>query len=267
MNKNLYLKELKRSRKNLMIWSAIVIGFTLLVTTIFPYMAEMGESITVLMESIPPELGKAMGMDADTWSSIIGFYSTYYGVYIIVLISIYTTSTGATIISKEEKDRTSEFLLTRPVSRQTVVVSKLLALYTLTIIIFTIQTLTAYIAINIFAVAEVNWEVFFQMHFSGLTLILFFTAIGVLISMFVTPKKNFMGIVVGLTFGTYFLNAIGKSADAVSWISYFSPFNYLEITKDPSVTFNFLAAGLLILLTLVFLFIANKVYSKRDIDG
>ena len=267
MNKNLYLKELKRNRKNLSIWSAIVIGFTLMITMIFPYMAEMGDKITVLMDSIPEELGKALGMDSESWSSILGFYSTYYGVYIIVLLSIFTASTGATIISKEEKEGTSEFLLTRPISRKTIVITKLMSLFTLSLMIYAIQTITALVSIQIFAVAEVDWSVFFQMHISGLILILFFTACGVLISMFVTPKKNFMGIVVGLTFGTYFLNAIGKTADAVSWISYMSPFRYLEITKDPTVGFNYFGAVVLLVIAAGMLWFANKVYFKKDIVG
>ncbi|MDG1332229.1 MAG: ABC transporter permease subunit [Crocinitomicaceae bacterium] len=267
MNKNLYLKELKRNRKNLMIWSAIVIGFTLMVTAIFPYMAEMGDNITVLMDSIPAELGKALGVDADTWSSILGFYSTYYSIYIILLVSIYTASTGATIISKEEKEGTSEFLLTKPVSRQTIVFSKLMSLFTLSLIIFAIQTITALISINAFATSSVNWGVFTQMHLSGLIIILFFTAAGVLISMFVTPKKNFMGIVVGMTFGTYFLNAIGKSAEAVEWISYISPFRYLEITKDPTVSFNYVGALILLVIAGGMLYLVNRVYMKKDIAG
>lgn len=267
MNTNLYFKEIKRNRKNLMIWSSIVVGFTLMVLAIFPYMAEMGDSMTLLMESIPPEIGKAMGMDADTWSSIIGFYSTYYGVYIVVLVSIFTTSTGATIISKEEKDRTSEFLLTRPISRRQIVFTKLMSLFTLTMIIYVIQVITASIAISYFAVADVDWTVFTRMHMSGLILILFFTCIGVLISMFFTPKKNFMGIVVGITFGTYFLNAIGKSAEVVNWISYLSPFNYMEITKDPNVTFNFISAVILLVMGGIMLYVANTIYLKKDIDG
>ena len=267
MNKNLYLKELKRNRKNLAIWSAIVIGFTLMVTAIFPYMAEMGDDIAVLMNGIPEELGKALGVDAETWSSIIGFYSTYYSIYIILLVSIYTASTGATIISKEEKEGTSEFLLTKPISRQTIVFSKLMSLFTLSLIIFIVQTITALISINAFAVTSVDWGVFTQMHLSGLIIVLFFTGAGVLISMFVTPKKNFMGIVVGMTFGTYFLNAIGKSADAVEWISYISPFRYLEITKDPTVPFNYAGAAILLVIATGMLLYANTVYTKKDISG
>ncbi len=267
MNTNLYFKELKRNRKNLFIWSGIVVGLTLMVLAIFPFMAEMGDSMGALMESIPPELSKALGMNADSWSSILGFYSTYYGVYIVVLISIFTTSVGATIISKEEKDQTSEFLLTRPISRKEIVWTKLMTLFTLCLIIYFLQTFTALIGIYSFTTTEVDWSTFTNMHGSGLVLILFFTTLGIIISMLVKPKKNFMGIVVGLTFGSYFLNAIGKSADAVSWIAYGSPFNYLEITSDSATTFAFLPACVLLVMGCILLVVSNFLYAKKDIVG
>jgi len=268
MNANLFLKELQRSRKNLMIWSAIVVGLTVMVLAIFPSMAEMGESIGELMSSMPPELSKALGMDENTWSSILGFYSTYYGIYIVVLVSIYTTSTGATIISKEEKDRTSEFLLTRPISRLTIFKSKIASLITLSLIIYGVQTLFAIAGIAIFGNDSVNWNSFIIMHLNGLVLVLFFTAVGVLISMFVTPKKNFMGMVVGITFGSYFINAIAKSTDSTSWLGYFSPFHYMDFSiNDPDYSFNFISAICMIVLSVTMLIYAYTFYKKKDIDG
>lgn len=267
MNKNLFQKELKRNRKNLIIWSLIVVGFTLMVLAIFPFMAEMGASMTTLMDKMPPELSKAFGLDATTWSSILGFYTTYYGVYIVVLVSIYTTSTGAGIISKEEKDQTAEFLMTRPLSRRTIFTTKIMALLVLSGIIFTIQTLTAIIGISVFKEGTVDWAVFARMHAGGLVLVLFFTALGVLISMFVKPKKNFMGMIVGLTFGTYFLNAIAKSTDATAWIGYFSPFHYLEFTIDPTYTFNFLNAIIMVLLGFGILVFSFSAFAKKDMAG
>lgn len=267
MNKNLFTKELKRNRKNLLIWTGIVIGLTLMVLAIFPFMAEMGGEMVSLMESMPPELSKAMGMDAETWSNVLGFYSTYYGIYIIVLVSIFTTSTGALIISKEEKDRTAEFLLTRPISRKEIFFSKIMSLLTLCLIIFFVQTIAAAVGISMVAVDEVNWAVFTKMHLSGLVLMLFFTTIGVLLSMFLQPKKNFMGIVVGLTFGTYFLNAVAKSTEATAWIGYLSPFNYLEITIDPNHNFQILNAIIMLAIGFGMLFLSYKVYAKKDIAG
>ncbi|MFT5824106.1 MAG: ABC-2 type transport system permease protein [Crocinitomix sp.] len=268
MNWNLYRKELKRNRKNLIIWSAIVIAFTIMVTSIFPFMQEMGESMSALMDKMPAELSKAMGMDSETWSSILGFYSTYYGIYIIVLVSIYTTSTGATIISKEEKDQTSEFLMTKPISRLEIFKTKMLALFTLSLIIYLVQAIVALISLSLFKSAPVNWEAFAIMHVGGLILMLFFTCVGVILSMFVTPKKNFMGMVVGITFGSYFINAIGQAADAVNWVSYFSPFHYLSFqVNDPNYSVNYLGALALLAIGTLMLYLSFQKYKKKDIAG
>lgn len=268
MNRNLYTKELKRNRKNLITWSLIVVGFTLMILAIFPSMADMGEDLTKMMDKMPDEITKAMGMDAQTWSSIIGFYSTYYGIYIILLVGIFTTSTGATILSKEEKDGTSEFLMTKPISRKTIFISKMLSLLTLTMIIYFVQTITAIIGFAIFGNGKVNWEAFFIMHVHGLGLIAFFTTTGVLISMFFKPKKNFMGIVVGIIFGSYFINAISKATESVEWLGYLSPFHYLEFNVlDSDYSIRWISILILLTVAAIILKLSYNVYNNKDISG
>lgn len=268
INKNLYTKELKRNRKNLITWSLIVVGFTFLIVAIFPSMAEMGEDITKLMEKLPKELSKGLGVDAQTWSSIIGFYGTYYGIYIILLVGIFTASTGATIISKEEKEGTSEFLMTKPISRKTIFMTKMMSLITLTLIIYFIQSITAILGFVLFSEGKVDWTTFFIMHTHGLFLILFFTCTGVLLSMFFKPKKNFMGMVVGIIFGSYFLDAMSKAASSVEWIGYISPFHYLKIaTDDPNYTVNYFGIIAISTIALFLLAFSQKIYNKKDISG
>lgn len=268
MNTNLYTKEIKRNRKNLITWSLIVVGFTAMIMGIFPSMADMGEDITNLMAKLPEELGKALGVDAETWSSITGFYSTYYGIYIILLVGIFTTSTGATIISKEEKEGTSEFLLTKPISRKNVFFTKIMSLLTLSLIIYAIQTVFAIIGFAIFGDGKVDWNAVTVMHLHGLVLLLFFTTTGVLLSMFFRPKKNFMGMVVGIIFGSYFINAMAKAAESVEWMGYISPFNYLEFNvTDPDYSFNIWGSVSLLLIGGLILLFARTTYLKKDIDG
>jgi len=268
INRNLYTKELKRNRKNLITWSLIVVGFTLMILAIFPSMEDMGEDINKMMEKMPAELGKALGMDEQTWSSIIGFYSTYYGIYIILLVGIFTTSTGATIISKEEKEGTSEFLLTKPISRKTIFMTKMMSLLTLTLIIYVVQTVTAIIGFIAFGNGNVDWTSFSIMHTHGLGLILFFTCTGVLLSMFFTPKKNFMGMVVGIIFGSYFFNAMAKASSSVEWLGYISPFHYLEFTTTNSeYAINYIGIIVLITLGISLLWFSFNTWNKRDING
>jgi ABC-2 type transport system permease protein len=210
---------------------------------------------------------KAMGMDANTWSNILGFYSTYFGIYIVVLMSIYTTSTGTGIISKEEKDRTSEFLLTKPLSRNLIFKSKLCSLGVLTLSVFLIQSIFAFALVTIFG-EDVNYSKLAVMQINGLFLILLFTSLGVLISMNVQPKKNFMGIVVGLTFGSYFLNALSKSTDAISWLGYFSPFHYMDFNvTEPNYSVDWLSAVILVIISSITLYISMNQYNKKDIAG
>lgn len=83
--------------------------------------------------------------------------------------------------------------------------------------------------------------------------------------MFVSPKKNLMGLVVGLTFGSYILNAVGKSTDATEWLSYFSPFNYFDLSSSPYDGISLLPAIIIIILGGGLLVYGYMIYSKKDI--
>ena len=266
MNTVLYFKELKRNRKNAAIWGAIVLGFTLLILSIYPSFADMGKDITQLMQNLPPEFAKAFGMDENTWSSIIGFYTTYYGIYITLLMGIFTASTGATILGKEERDGTAEFLLTRPMTRSTVATTKLWVLATLLLGLFAIQTSVAAAAMFIIA-DQLAWSQFAVLPLHGLFLVGFFASVGVALGAFLPVKTNFMGPVVGLIFGTYFLNAIGQAADLPA-VAYLSPYHYLELTlTNGEIAFSPWACLAFFVASLLLVWIAHRRYLARDILG
>ena len=267
MNTVLFFKELKRNRKNTFIWSAIVLAFTLMILSIFPSFSHMGEDMVKLMSSLPEEYAKAFGMDEATWSSIIGFYATYYGIYITLLMGIYTASTGATIVGKEERDGTAEFLLTRPISRGAIVKTKFGVLGTLFMVVYFLQTLVAVVGMNVFG-SDINWSAMLAMHVHGFFLIAFFTAAGVLMGSLLTVKLNFMGPVVGMIFGTYFLNAIASASEAVDWLAYLSPYHYMPLTLEKGqLEISTVACAGFAAATAVMLWVAYNRYIKKDIVG
>jgi ABC-2 type transport system permease protein len=231
-------------------------------------MKNMGDDMAIMMSKLPEGMTKSMGINIDTFNNILGMYNTYYGVYIIVLLSIYTSSTGATIFSKEERNKTAEFLLTKPISRQTIFNTKLLVLFTLALFAFFVQTIVAIIFVIFLGGEEVQWTVFMTMHSHGLMLILFFTCLGLLLSMVLKPKTNFMGICVGLVFGSYFLNAVAKASDIINWIGYISPFQYLDFSvSEPGYSLNFGSVAVIFAISLLLLFFSFKIYNKKDISA
>ena len=266
MNLALYTKELKRNRKNTWIWGAIVVGFTLMILSIYPSFSHMGDDMVKLMSALPEEYAKAFGMDEATWSSVIGFYSTYYGIYITLLMGIFTSSTGATIVGKEERDGTAEFLLTRPLSRASVGWTKMAVLATLFLIVYVVQTLVAIGGMLLFA-DEVEWSTFAGMHIHGFFLVLFFTAVGVLLGAFLSVKVNFMGPVVGLIFGTYFLNAIAQASE-IDWLAYFSPYHYLGLAlSGGTLEVNYAGCAVFFVLSIGLVLVAQRRFESKDILG
>lgn len=266
MNRNLFSKELKRNRKTLFIWMVISSLFTIVVTAFYPTISSMGEGLNMIMATLPPQITKAMGMDISTWSNIMGFYSTYYKVYIIILISIFTTYTATQIISKEERESTSEFLLTKPISRRSVFTTKILALASLSMIIFLVQVLIASVGVILFSQKPVQWGLFMRLHLEGVLLMGLFTGIGLVVSQFVNPKRSLIGLVIGLTFGTNLLSALSKLTPSTEWLGYISPFNYLELTaSNPEESLNLVVAGVFCVIIFATVFVAAKKFLSRDI--
>jgi len=268
MNKNLYSKELKRNAKSWAVWTAIVIAFTLLVMSLFPYMKNMGDQMAAMMSSLPQGMTRAMGINEKTFNSILGMYNTYYGIYIVVLLAIFTSSTAATIISKEERYKTAEFLLTKPISRNKIFNTKLAVLFTLAFGAYILQTLIAFILVIIIGESNVNWSIFTTMHVHGLVLIVFFTSLGLFLSMILKPKANFMGLIVGIVFGSYFLGAISKVANVLHWIGYITPFYYLDFNvAQLDYGINYLAVLITLAISVVLLFASLKIYQRKDIGA
>jgi ABC-2 type transport system permease protein len=262
MNRNLFLKELKRNRKNLFIWTGVVLAFTLMVLASFPTIKSMGGEIQKMMESFPEEMQDSMGMSAKAMSDLLGFYSIYLGVYIVMFTGIYAMSAGANIISKEEKDRTAEFLLTRPLDRKEIFFTKMGALAVLVFAILLIQTAFAGIGMAILNEPDFSWSTFATMQIHSVGLVIFFAGAGVFISMLAPAKMNFMGPVVGAVFGTYLIDTISKAAEPINWLGYISPFHYAEF--DPFAE----GFGLKIVYMILFvaLAIAGVVFAYKKFD-
>ncbi len=233
----------------------------------YPYMSEMGESMTKIMQMMPQAFMKAMGIDPNMWSSILGLYNTYYGIYIIVLMGIYSGYNGANMLSKEERNHTAEFLLTKPITRGSIFFSKFMVTLTLLLGIFILQLISAYIGVKIFGENEVNWRIFWAMHVHGLAIMFFFTSLLLLLSVIMNPRNNFMGLAVGLVFGTYFLKAISQAVAKANWLGYFSPYHYLSINiYEPNYGIDWLNLIIFTSISLIMIVASYYIYNGKDID-
>ena len=77
-----------------------------------------------------------------------------------------------------------------------------------------------------------------------------------------------MGPVVGMIFGSFFLDAIAKATEEVRWLGHVSPYNYLQLQAESGrLEVNWGSCIVLMILALIMLKIAQARYLKRDIVG
>lgn len=151
--KHIYLKELKRNFKSWFIWTvalSIIITVGMIFYPIFMEGNLIKEMKALFETPIMNTLMAGFGADIATFSDLLGFFVTYGAIYNTLLGAVYSILLASNILSKEENNKTAEFLLSKPVTRNEVYSGKLFAYFTFLI------------AINIvlFFVGIVNFEIF-----------------------------------------------------------------------------------------------------------
>ena len=129
MNRNLFLMEMRRNAFSLILWM-IVISLLISVTLSF-YTTFIGNQSKVIgmLSLIPKGALQFKGIsNVNNLISVLGFYAANNVIYMMVLGSVYSVVLSSNILLKEEFNKTSEYLMTRPVKRSEIFFSKLAVL-------------------------------------------------------------------------------------------------------------------------------------------
>ena len=236
--------ELKQSRISLIIWS-VAIGFLLAVCIfMFPEMkGEMNEVSEVF--SSMGSFTQAFGMDKVNFGTLLGFYAVECGNILGLGGAFFASLCAISVLSKEEKERTAEFLLTHPVSRVRVVAEKLISVILQILILNAVVYVTAISSIALIG-ETVPWQEITLMHTAYLILQLELVGICFGVSAFLC--RGSIGIGLGIAVIMYFLNIIANLTESAEFLKYITPFGYAdgaEIVRNVSLDANMIVIGLL----------------------
>ncbi|MCR3922574.1 MAG: ABC transporter permease, partial [Firmicutes bacterium] len=125
---NIFLRELKSNRRALIIWGSALAVLSFLMMAIYPSFAADAAKMEELLSAYPEGFMKAFGMDKLSLGDAMGWYALEAYLMIILFGSMYAVILSSSILAKEENEKTIEFLLAKPVTRNHVVTSKLLVI-------------------------------------------------------------------------------------------------------------------------------------------
>lgn len=269
--KNVIFFEVKRQIRALSIWSLIISSIIILLMCFFPLLqnSSMQDVMKAKMDAMPESMKKSFDMDLFTdFSSVINYFSSVFQ-NALMAICIFATMYGTNSLIKEEGDGTIEFLYGQPISRKAILTSKLVANLILFAILITITGIVSVVVCLIFSPENADYvKLFFQLKnllIAGFISGLVYMSVGTLLSSLIKNPSQSTGVFFALFFLTYIGGVASKMVEEISFIKYFSPFQYADpatiVKQGYDATYVAISVGLI----LISILLSYKIYSRKDL--
>ena len=172
---NIFRFEFKRNLKSCLIWSAICSALMILFMSIFPSMKSSGmqDIIFSKIDALPSGILEAFNISMVNFSNL-NDYLGYAIQYIFMAGAVYAALLGVSSLIKEETDGTIEFLYSKPVSRSSILFSKLFAIaliYYLFVMIVGIFTIGISIIVKLEDISIFNMVMDMKIVFIGMIIL------------------------------------------------------------------------------------------------
>lgn len=264
---NIFRFELKQGWKSAVAWSLGLTAIAALYISIFPSLSSSSpETIQSLMANFPPAFKKAFDISDNYLTLFPSMYTVLLNL-VVLAGSIQAMSLGTGIVSKEIRNNTADFLLTKPVSRWSVESQKLLAA-----IVLLLLTNVVFFAAAWGLIQAIIDDPFSFRTFLTCTLVLplvqvFFLAFGFLLGSSLPKVRSVIAVALPAVFGFYVLGLFDTIVGEDK-IKYLTPFKFFDIS-DLAAGGSYTTESLVYLAAIMVVFITAGfiIYRKRDIHS
>lgn len=260
---NIYLHELKANRKFIFTWLVSMLALACMMLAMYGSISQDIDVFKQILSNFPASLRMAFGISIDRIGSILGYYSSFVLSIILVCSSMEAMILGMSILSKEVREKTADFLYTKPVSRTKIITSKILASFTLLLISNIVYILALYATVVSVSSIAIDLNVFMLLALIPLFIQCIFFSLGIALSSLMNKVKAVLPLSMGITFGFYILSAFSDEK-----MRAFMPFKYFDtnyIFTNSKYEFKY------VILTFVIVLISTAltyvIYKKKDIHS
>lgn len=263
---NIFLHELKAYRKSTFLWTISLVVVVIVSFLLFPSLSRDIDQIKNLLEGFPEPIRIGMGISLDRFANILGYYSFPFS-FVLLIGAVQAMHLGTSIVSKEVREKTADFLLTKPIQRTQILTAKLLAGITVLVITNAIYIIVANITASAVKNENYPFKIFFMISITLLFVQLIFMSLGIMVSVILPKMKSVLPISLATVFAFYFISFLSSTA-ADDMIRYITPFKYFDpayIMKNSAYETPF------VIITSVFIVVSiattYMIYSKTDIHA
>ncbi|ODA39500.1 ABC transporter permease subunit [Desulfosporosinus sp. BG] len=224
---NVFKREMRANRKALIIWCIGVVFMIVSGMGKYVGLSASGQSINDLLAQMPKSLKAIMGMGTFDLSTATGYYGMLF-FYLAMMATIHASMLGANIIAKEERDKTAEFLFLKPISRNKIISSKLLASL-VNIVIFNLVTfVSSILMVQKYSKGEGVLADIAKLMLGMFILQLIFLSIGTAIAATSKHPKSAPSLATGILLLTFILSIAIDLNSRMEILKYLTPFKYFD---------------------------------------
>lgn len=261
---NIFKREMRSYMKSLIIWSICIIIFTIMALAKYEGFQAMGNEANKLMENLPDIMKTMFNLDSINLSRMKDYYVILF-IYYILIAGIHSVMIGSTIISKESRDKTSDFLMVKPVSRAHIITNKIFAGFINILIINLVICLSSIFIVDIFNKGEDITTGIIYLCMSLFILQCIFLSIGLAVSALTKTSKKATSISTAIILVMYFIDIINKLTDKFS-LRYITPFAYFDVNEviiGNGIELLYIILSIIIIVISILITYTN--YQRKDI--
>ncbi|HWS58055.1 MAG TPA: ABC transporter permease subunit [Actinotalea sp.] len=212
---------LRTRGRSILWWAVAVSALAAMYTAFYPTIGST--KMAVMMDSMPPELVEALGMEA--MASAAGYVSaTVYALLGAILTLVCAIGTGARLVAGEEEDGTLELELSAPVPRRWVYLERLAALWiTVAAVVLAVTATLALLSTTLDLGLDLG-----NLAAASVSLLVFAGAMGTValgVGAATGRRAIGLGAASGLAVVSYLLTYIGPLAE-LTWMERISPYSW-----------------------------------------
>jgi len=261
---NIFLRELRANRRSTITWTVSLSTIVVVFMGLYPAFSADVDTTRELLAQFPEALRTALNLSLDNFFTIQGFFGYLLG-FAVLAGGIQAMNLGTGIIAKEVSGKTADFLLSKPVTRSTVVTAKLAAALTILVITNVAFALVSYLAARAMASEPFSARTFLLLASTLFLVQLFFLALGSLFAVLLPKVKSVVSVSLPTVFAFYIVAAVGDVV-ANEDVRYITPFKLFE--SDYIIANNSLEGSSLALLAgfvVVAIAASYVIYNRKDV--
>lgn len=267
LNKNLFNKEIKRNAFSLVLWMIIISVLIVITMSVYPTFMANQSKISSMLSIVPKGALQFKGIsDFNDLLSVLGFYASNNVIYMMLLGSIFAIVLSSGILSKEEYNKTAEFLLTRPLTRGEIFFTKVAVILLNVVLLNLVVSIVGFICLQLVKTSLFSIRAFLVLSVNTFLLNLLFCTVGLFISLLIRRARPVTFQSIGLVLILYFISTISKISPDISMIGYLSPFRFVELNVvRQGYHLDMLHLLYFLGISMMLLVISWFIYRKKDI--